>query len=127
MTLEEKLLVSPTRGLHVRAEHNPTDLAVFATKLGRLIVGEDLEKASAGLNDRELFVEIVLVSISPAVNIIRLEVNHEGPVRLLDFVAILGILRHLHKRHGANMVGAVGEALGVSGSGTLVLRLCKNV
>ena len=63
VTLEEKLLVSPTRGDHVRASHNPTDLTVLTTELGRLVVGENLEEASVGLDHGELVVEVVLVGI----------------------------------------------------------------
>ena len=127
VTLEEKLLVSPTRGDHIGAGHNPADLVVLTTELGRLIVCEDLEEASVCLDNGELVVEVVLVGIGPAVDIIRLKVDHEWPVGLLDSTAAVVILGHLHDGHGADMVGAVGEALGVGGSGALVLGLSKDV
>ena len=106
--LEEKLLVTPERSDSVRASYDPTDQAVFATKLGRFVICKYLEHGGISLDHRQLVIEVVLVSISPAVDIIRLEIYHEWPVGLGDRVTLLVVLGELHERSGTDVVGGVG-------------------
>jgi hypothetical protein len=95
--LEEKLLVTPQRSHGLGARHDPADQVVFTTELGRLVVGEDLEDGGVRLNLDELILEIVLVLVGPAIDIIRLKIDLEGPVGVLDFVTKLIELRELHQ------------------------------
>ena len=125
--LEEKLLVTPQRGHGLGARHDPADQVVFTTKLGRLVVGEDLEHGSVWLNQDELILEIVLVLVGPAVHIIRLEIDLEGPVSVLDFVTKLIELRELHQRGGTDMVGGFGNESSPGLSKALVVGLLQDV
>lgn len=125
--LEEKLLVTPEGSDVLRARHDPSDQSVFATELRRLVVGEHLEHRSVGFDLLKLVIEVVLVSVSPAVNIIRLEVDHEWPVRMLDLLTILIELGELHDGSGTNVVSSVGAELTVGHSEALVLGLSQDV
>lgn len=125
--LEEKLLVTPFGGNVLRARHDPSDQSVFATELRRLVVGEHLEHRGVGFDLLELVIEVVLVSIGPAVNIIRLEVDHEWPVRLCDLITMLIELGELHDGSGTNVVSSVGAELTVGHSEALVLGLSQDV
>jgi len=125
--LEEKLLVTPQRSNVLRARHDPSDQSVFATELRRLVVGEHLEHRGVGFDLLELVIEVVLIGIGPAVNIIRLEVDHEWPVRLCDLFTMLIELGELHDGSGTNVVGGVGAELTIGHSEALVLGFSQDV
>ena len=125
--LEEKLLVAPSRGNSLRARHDVTNELFFATKLRGLVVGHNLEESNVRLENLQLVVEVVLVGIGPAIDIIRLELNHEWPVRLKLGVAILVVQSQVHQRVGTNVVSGVGEPLGIGLTSALVLGLSEDV
>ncbi len=125
--LEEKLLVTPLGGNVLRARHDPSDQSVFATELRRLVVGEHLEHRGVGFDLFELVIEVVLVSIGPAIDIIRLEIDHEWPVRLCDLITKLIELGELHDGSASNVVSSVGAEFTVSHSKALVLGLSQDV
>ncbi len=125
--LEEKLLVAPEGSDSLRARHDPSNQSVFATELGGLVVGEHLEHAGIGLNHAELVIEVVLISIRPAVDIIRLKVDHEWPVRVLNLLTELIVLGELHERPGTDVVSSIGTELTVGISEALVLGFSQDV
>ncbi len=125
--LEEKLLVTPLGSDVLRARHDPSDQVIFATELRRLVVGEHLEHRGVGFDLFELVIEVVLVSISPAIDIIRLEVDHEWPVRLCDLITMLIVLCELHDGSATNVVGSVGAELTVGHSKALVLGFSQDI
>jgi len=125
--LEEKLLVTEERGSSLGAGHQPSDVALFATKLGRGVVGENLEHGGVWLNDSKLIVEVVLVGISPAVHIVGLDVDLEGPVMVLNLLTVLIELGQLHDGHGAGKVRHFSQMLTDSLSGTGVVHFSEDV
>lgn len=125
--LEEKLLVAPERGNSLRARHDVTNELFFATKLRRLVIGHNLEKSNVRLENLQLVVEIVLVGISPAIDIIRLELNHEWPVRLRLSVAVLVVQSQVHKGVSTDVVSGIGEPLGISLTSASVLWRSENI
>lgn len=125
--LEEQLLVTPERGDGLGAGDNPTDEVVLATKLGRLVVGLNLEDGSVGVELGKLILEVVLVLIGPSIDIIRLKLNHERPVGLVLLLAVLIEKRHLHEGRGTDVVGGISEPFTVSLAEALILRLTKDV
>ena len=72
--LEEKLLVTPEGGESVRPGHEPANQFVLTTALGGLIECEYLEHHCVNWNYRNLVLKVVLVLVSPSVDIIRLNV-----------------------------------------------------
>lgn len=102
-------------------------MLLWAVELRRAVVGENLEHGGVLGDNLELFVELVLVSISPAVNIIRLNIDLEGPVRVLLFVAKLIEFGQLHDRHSAGMVGNLVQMFTDRFSSTVVIHLSENV
>ena len=124
--LEEELLVTPEGGDGVRAGHEPADQLFFTTALGGLIVSEYLEHYGVVRNDRQLVLEVVLILISPSVDIIRLNFDHEGPVRLLLLVTILIVLGDLIDGGGANVISHRGEVLSKGLTGALIYWLTHN-
>ena len=104
MTLEEELLVTPVGRDGVRPRHEPANQLFFTTALGGLIVSVHLKHNRVVGNDRQLVLEVVLVLISPSVDIIRLNLDLEGPVRLFLLVAILIVLGHLIDGRGTDVI-----------------------
>ena len=94
--LEEELLVAPVRADRVGPAHEPADEFFSATELGRLVVGEDLEHDCVHGDDRHLVLKVVLVLVAPAIDIVRLDVQLVGPVRVGFLHAVLVILGDLH-------------------------------
>ena len=121
MTLEEELLVTPVGRDGVRPRHEPANQLVFTTALGGLIVSVHLEHNRVVGNDRQLVLEVVLILISPSVDIIRLNVDLEGPVRLFLFVAILIVLGHLIDGRGTDVISHRGEVLSKGLFGALIV------
>lgn len=108
MVLEEEHFVTPERGCCLRARHDVTNEFFLTAMLRRHVVTKDLEHNSVGWNEGELVEEVILVLIGPSINIIRLALDLERPVRLLFLVAILVKLSELHNRHGTGMVSDFG-------------------
>ena len=104
-----------------------TDKTLLATKLGRLVVSENLEHHSVGGDLRELVQEIVLVFISPSVNIVRLNIDLERPVVILDLITVLIELGQLHQGHSASMVSNFIQVLANGVNSTFVAHLSKDV
>lgn len=97
--LEEKLLVTPEGWSSLGASDQPADVSLWAlllTKLRWAVVAEYLEHSCVLGNNLKLLMEVVLVFVSPSVDIIRLNVNLEWPVGVLLFVTELIELGELH-------------------------------
>ena len=130
MVLEEKLLVAPERWRGLGASHKPTDEAFRAlviTVLGRAIVAKDFEHSSVFGHNLELLLEVVLEMISPAIDIVRLYVYLEGPVRVLLLVSKLIVLGKLHNGHGTGMIGDLGQVLAYRLSSTVIIHLFQDI
>ena len=94
--LEEQLSVSPEGVNCVGAGNNPADQAILATELGCDVEAEDLEECSVGWEDRHLILHVILVRISPAIDIVWLDVYLIGPVGILLLIAVLVKEGHVH-------------------------------
>ena len=130
MVLEEKLLVAPERWRGLGASHKPTDVAFRAlviTVLGRAIVAKDFEHSSVFGHNLELLLEVVLEMISPAIDIVRLYVDLEGPVRVLLLVSKLIVLGKLHNGHGTGMIGDLSQVLAYRLSSAVIIPLFQNI
>ena len=77
---------------------------LLAVEFGRAVVGEDFEHGGVRRNNLELLVEVVLVLISPSIDVIGLNIDLERPVRVLLLVAKLIEFGQLHDRHSSGMV-----------------------
>ena len=71
--------------------------------------------------------EVVLVLVSPAVNIVRLDVNLEWPIRVLFFIAKLIELSKFHHGHSSSVVSDLGQVLANGLSGAVIVHFFKNV
>jgi len=100
MLLEEKILVTPKGRSCFRARNQPADelfrAAKFFVKLWRTVITKQLEHSSVLWDNRELLVEVVLVPVGPAIGVVGLSFNHEGPVRSLLPPALLIVHSYLH-------------------------------
>ena len=67
-----------------------------------------------------------MVLVSPAVDIVRLELNLEWPVRLFLFVAVLIELGDLHDGSGTWVVSNGSQVLADSPASALVVRFTKD-
>ena len=94
--LEEELLVAPVRADRVRSAYNPANESFLAAELGRFVEGKHLEHGGVHWDDRHLVLKVVLVLIGPAVDIVRLDLQFIGPVRILNWDAVLVELGELH-------------------------------
>lgn len=130
MVLEEKLLVAPERWCGLRAGNQPADVALWAfviTVLGRAVVAENSEHDGVYWHNLELILEVVLESVSPAIDIVRLDIDLERPVRVLLLVAVLIVLGQLHNGHGTGVIGNLGQVLANRLSGAVVIHLLEDV
>ena len=94
--LEEELLVAPVRANRIGAADQPSDQAVFAAELGRLVEGEHLEHGGVDRDDRHLVLKVVLVLVRPPEDVIWLDIQLIWPVRVFLFVTVLVEQRHVH-------------------------------
>jgi len=108
MVLEEEHFVTPEGGCCLRARHDVTKESFLTTVLRRRVVTKDLEHNSVGWNVGELVEEVVLIFVSPSINIIRLALELERPVRLLFLITVLVKLSKFHNRHGTSVVRDFG-------------------
>lgn len=69
---------------------------LFFSEFDRAIVSKDFEHYSVLRNDLELLFEVILVCVSPTINVVRLDFDHEGPVGVLHFLTKLIELSKLH-------------------------------
>ena len=104
-----------------------TDKLLLTTSLGRAVESEDFEHNRISGDEGELVKEVVLVLIGPSVNVIRLDLDLEGPVRLSNLVAVLIPLGEFHNRHGTGMVRNLVQMLADRLSSAGVLHLTKDV
>jgi len=80
--LEEKVLVTPEGADLVGSGHQPAHEDLLTTELGRLIETDQLVLDGVDGNDGHLVLEIIFVLVAPAVNIVSLNVDLVGPVRI---------------------------------------------
>ena len=71
--------------------------------------------------------EVVLVLVSPAVDIVRLHFDLEWPVRVLLLLAILIELSELHQGHGSNVITGRGKLLTQRLSVAVIFHLSDHV
>ena len=124
--LEEEFLVAPEGGDGVRTGDDPANQLVFAAELGRLIKCKHLEHYCVHWNYSHLVLEVVLILISPTVDIIGLDLKLEGPVRLLLLVAVLIKLGQLHDTGATNMICHTGQVFSNGLSSALVVELTQD-
>ena len=91
------------------------------------IVSDNPEHHSVHGDYRKLVLEVILVSIGPAIDVVGLNFDHEGPVRMRLLPAILVKLGQLHDGHGACMVRNLVQMLTNCLSGTVVVHLPQNI
>ena len=131
MLLEEKPLVSPSRWGGLRARHDPANKLLWAfeqcVKLWWAVPGENLPHGGIRRNNLKLILEIILVLVGPAVDVVGLDLNHERPVRVLLSLAKLIVLRHLHEGISSDKVGSFSQLLSEGLAHALVVHLSDNV
>ena len=108
--LVEQGLVSPQRSREGAQCHNTAD--EVATRAGKLmkwvLICENFKENCALWDGLELVCEVGLPGISPSVDVIWLELQDHGPLWILLFGAVFGVLAPVLDRHGTNMVGCLG-------------------
>ena len=121
--LEEELLVSPERGGKFRVSHEPAheDL-IFVV---RRVVAPNLEEDGPLWNQGQLRSKVVLVGVSPAVDIVGFEIDEKGPVRVLLFLASFIVQRHLHNRVDTDVIGGFSDLPGNGSTVALVSWLVQ--
>jgi len=124
--LKEQLGVAPEGAELVGAGCNPADQFLFATELRRLVEGEHLEHDGARGDSLDLVLEVILVLVGPAVDIVALELNLERPVRLSLLVTSLIVVSDVHDGGGAKVISHGGELLADSGTSALVVELSED-
>lgn len=96
VVLEEKHFVAPERGGRLRSRDYVADQSLFAAMLGRRVVAKDLKHYSVLWDDGELVEEVVLILVGPTVDVVRLDIDLERPVRFLLLFTVLVKLGDLH-------------------------------
>lgn len=109
--LEEELLVTPVGANRVRTADQPSDESLFATEFGRLVEGEYLEHRGVHWDDRNLILKVVLVLVSPPIDIVRLNIELIWPVRILLLVAVLVELGDVHHGCSTNVISDSSQML----------------
>ena len=104
VVLEVKHLVTPEGRSGLRARHQMADKALLTAKLRRLVESKHLEHCGVNRHLSKLLKEVVLPLIRPAIHIVGLNFDLEGPVMIIDLITVLVELRQLHQRHGASVV-----------------------
>ena len=98
-----------------------------AVMLNWAIVTENPEHHSVHGDDCKLVLEVVLVSIGPAIDVVGLNFDHERPVRMRLLPAILVKLGQFHDGHGTCMISNLGQMLANCLSGAIVVHFLQNV
>lgn len=124
--LEEELRVAPEGVDLVGARSDPANQVLFTALLRRSIEREDLEHDSVHRDNCKLVLEVVLILISPTVDIVGLDLKLEGPVRLLLLVAVLIKLGQLHDTGATNMICHTGQVFSNGLSSALVVELTQD-
>ena len=91
------------------------------------IVSDNLEHNSVHGDYRKLVLEVILVSIGPAIDVVGLNFDHERPVWVVLLFAILVKLGKLHDGHGACMIRNLGQMLANCLSGAIVVHFLQNI
>lgn len=98
-----------------------------AVMLDWAIVTENPEHHSVHGDDSKLVLEVVLVGIGPAINVVGLNFDVERPVRMRFLPAILVKLGKFHDGHGACMIRNLGQMLANCLSGAIVVHFLQNI
>ena len=106
--LEEELRVTPEGADLVGARGDPADKVPFAALLRRSIEGEDFEHDGVHRDDGELVLEVILILISPSIDIIWFDINLVWPVRVFLLLSILIKLGDLHDGSGTDVISDSG-------------------
>ena len=91
------------------------------------IVSDNPEHHSVHGDYLKLLVEVILVSIGPAIDVVGLNFDHERPVWVVLLFAILVKLGKLHDGHGACMIRNLGQMLANCLSGAIVVHFLQNI
>ena len=128
--LEEELLVTPERWSGLGARNEPANVALWAlvvAELGWAVVPVHSEHSGVLGHDLELLVEVILVLVSPAVDVIGLDIDLEGPVWVFLFVSKLIEFGKFHDRHGTSMVCDLSQVLSDGLTGAVVVHFFEDV
>ena len=98
-----------------------------AVMLNWAIVTENPEHHSVHGDDCKLVLEVVLVSIGPAIDVEGLNFDHERPVRMRLLPAILVKLGQLHNGHGTGVIADLVQVLANGLPGAVVIHLLEDV
>ena len=124
--LEEKLRVTPEGADVVWARGNPADQPFFAALLRRNIKSKDFEHNGVHRDDCELVLEVILILISPSIDVVGLDLELEGPVRFLLLIAELIKLGQLHDTGAANVICYAGQMFSNGVSCTDVVKFAQD-
>ena len=127
VVLEVQLLVTPEGGGGLGAGDEPSHESFLGAVLGRRVISEDFEHDGVLGDERKLILEVVLVSIGPPVDIVGLNIDLEGPVRLVFLLSKLVELGQLHHGHGTSVVGNLSQVLANGLTGAVIIHLSENV
>ena len=94
--LEEESAIAPERADLVGARDDPADEIGLAAELRRFVEGENFEHHGVRRDDGDLVPEVVLVVVGPAVHVVGLELELDGPVRVCLPVTVLIVLGDFH-------------------------------
>ena len=106
--LEEEFLVAPEGRDGVGTRDDPADQLFFTTELGRLVKCKHLEHYCVHWNYRHLVLEVVLILISPSIDIIWFDIYLVWPVRVFLLLSILIKLSYLHDGSGTDVISDSG-------------------
>jgi hypothetical protein len=71
--------------------------------------------------------EVVLVCVGPSIDIVGFDIDLEWPVVVVDLVAVLVELGHLHNRHSPDVVSNFGQVLANAVSCAVVVHLSQDI
>ena len=106
--LEEEFLVAPERRDGVGTRDDPADQLFFTAKLRRLVKSKHFEHYRVHWNYRHLVLEVVLILISPSIDIIWFDIDLVRPVGVLLLLSILIKLSYLHDGSGTDVISDSG-------------------
>ena len=89
VVLKVEFVVAPERGDLVGTRHEPPHEVLFTAKLGSLVEAEDLKHDCVHGDNSQLVPKVVLILVCPSVDIVRLNINLVGPVRVRLLVSVL--------------------------------------
>ena len=106
--LEEEFLVAPEGRDGVGTRDDPADQLFFTTELRRCVICKHFKHYRVHWNYRHLVLEVVLILISPSIDIIWFDIDLVWPVRVFLLLSILIKLSYLHDGSGTDVISDGG-------------------